>query len=136
MRKWGNTALADSATKAATKEMRKCTGSRTGARCEDVESADMPSFWGINPGDGSNAGAGGDGGSASPSGSVATGQGKFGTGAPRDVAYYQNLRASIKEINTYIEQKSGTVTVEDLGAADEAPTADTTEEAEPKSADE
>jgi len=122
-RKWGNYALANDASRGTTKQLRACTGSRLGARCEDVQSAEMPTVWGINPGNGSNPGGGdgGDGGGASPSGAVADGQGKPGSGSPRDVAYYQQLRASLKEINTYIEGNSGTVTVEDLDSADGAP---------------
>lgn len=115
-RKWGNIALADDAYRGTTKQLRSCTGSRLGARCEDIESAEMPTVWGINPGNGSSAGGGdgGDGGGASASGSVADAQGKPGSGSPRDVAYYQNLRASIKEMNNYIEQNSGTVTLGEL----------------------
>ena len=46
-------------------ELRECTGSRLGTRCEEVYAAQMPKFRGINPGNGSDN----VGGSASRSGS-------------------------------------------------------------------
>jgi hypothetical protein len=105
MRKWGNLALADAATRRARKQLRECTGSRLGTRCEEVYAMEMPNFWGVNPGDGT----GEVGGSAAPSGSVASGVGNS-TGAPiRDVAHYQALREQIRALDSYIQENSGTV---------------------------
>jgi len=111
MRKWGNIAIADDAARGARQQLRKCTGSRVGARCEEVESVQMPSFWAIAPGSGSNPGSGGDGGGSSPSGSNSSARSHGAGGSTRDVAYYQQLRSSIREMNRYIEENSGTVTL-------------------------
>jgi hypothetical protein len=106
-RKWGNVAIADDAARGARHELRRCTGSRLGTRCEEVYAMEMPKFWGINPGDGS--GGGEIGGSAAPSGSTASAIGNSAGGPTRDVAYYQQLRASIKALEQYISEHGGTV---------------------------
>lgn len=107
-RKWGNLAIADDAVKGARSELRNCTGSRVGSRCNEVYAAEMPSFWGINPGQG--GGSAGDGGSASASGAVSSGT-HGGGGSARDMAYYQKLRDSIRALNRHIEENSGTVEI-------------------------
>ena len=121
LRKWGSDEIADEYAEAARKELRKCTGSRLGSRCEDVESADMPSFWAITPGDGSNPGSGGDGGGSAPSGSVQSPQGPKGTGGGRNVEYYQPLRASLQQLNTSIGQSVGRVEVHEIETLEESP---------------
>ena len=118
MRKWGNSAIAEDAARGARQEMRNCTGSRLGARCTEVYAMEMPKFWGVNPGDGSNPGTyggEGDGGSAQPSGSYSSPQGHAGGGATRDVRYYQTLRTKIRELDAFIEKENtGTVTITDV----------------------
>jgi hypothetical protein len=121
LRKWGSDEIADEYREAARKELRKCTGSRVGSRCEDVESADMPTFWAITPGDGSNPGSGGDGGGSAPSGSVQSPQGPKGTGGGRNVEYYQELRASLRQLNTSIGQTVGHVEVHEIETLEESP---------------
>jgi hypothetical protein len=106
MRKWGNRQLASDMITQTKRELNDCTGSRLGTRCEEVYAAQMPKFWGINPG---NAGDAGAGASSNQSGTRSTDIG-LQPGAPqRDVAYYQGLRQRIQELNTYIGQTSGTV---------------------------
>lgn len=107
MRKWGNRAIADDATRGARHELRSCTGSRLGTRCEEVYAMEMPKFWNINPGRG--GGSGGDGGSAAPSGSVSSAHGNGAGGSTRDMAYYQELRARIRALDQYIGEHSGSV---------------------------
>ena len=124
MRKWGNLAVARDAAKGARNQLRNCTGSRVGTRCEDVEAMQMPTFWGITPGAGTytlNAGVTGDGGGAAPSGSVSSPRGHAGSGAPRDVDYYKQLRASIRDMNRYIEENSGTVNLGEFHVIEDEP---------------
>jgi len=106
MRKWGNRELASDMITQTKRELNECTGSRLGTRCEEVYAAQMPKFWGINPG---NAGDAALGASSNQSGTRSSDIG-LQPGAPqRDVAYYQGLRQRISELNTYIGQTSGTV---------------------------
>lgn len=108
LREWGRLALAIEARRKADRQMRSCTGSRLGTRCDEVYAVEMPKFWSINPG----AGDGSDGGSAAPSGSV-SGAGYGAGGATRDAEHYQELREYAAELDRMIEQESGTV---ELGA--------------------
>ena len=127
MRKWGNLAVAQDAAKGARNQLRNCTGSRVGTRCEDVEAVQMPTFWAVTPGAGTysvNDGVTGDGGGAAPSGSVSSPRGHAGSGAPRDVDYYKQLRASIRDMNRYIEENSGTVNLGEFNVIEEEPPAD------------
>ncbi|MEJ8567299.1 hypothetical protein [Elongatibacter sediminis] len=107
MRKWGNTSLAADASRGARHELRSCTGSRLGTRCEEVYAMQMPKFWATTPGHG--GGSRGDGGSAAPSGSVASAQGNGAGGAVQDMAYYQELRARIRALDQYIGEEGGNV---------------------------
>ena len=120
-RKWGNLAIADEAIKGARTELRNCTGSRVGSRCDEVYAAEMPNFWGINPGQG--GGSGGDGGSASASGSHSSGTSGAG-GSARDMAYYQQLRDSIRALNQHIEENSGTVELGEFEVLEPTPESD------------
>ena len=113
MRKWGNRKLASDMITATQRELNKCTGSRLGSRCEEVYAAEMPKFWGINPGNGSESPADVGGGRAQ-SGSVSSDIGMEPGGPSRDVAYYQGLRKRIDELNRYIRENSGTVELSDL----------------------
>lgn len=116
MRKWGDRQLAADMITQTKRELRDCTGSRLGSRCEEVYAAEMPKFWGMNPGNGREAeSVGGTGGKAVASSSDIGLQ----PGAPqRDVDYYQGLRQRIVELNKHIGQ-TGTVEVVDLKAAEE-----------------
>jgi len=118
-RKWGNLAIAKDASKGARREIRNCTGSRVGTRCEDVYAMQMPKFWGISPGHG--GGAAGDGGSAAPSGSVSSAYGNGAGGATQDVAYYQQLRQSIRDMDRYIQENSGTVEIGEFEVLEDKP---------------
>jgi len=106
LRKWGKVALAIEGRRKAKRELRGCTGSRLGTRCDEVFAVQMPKFWGINPGDGTGA----DGGSAAPSGSVST-PGMGVGGEERDAEYYQELREYTAQLDQYIEQNAGTVEI-------------------------
>jgi len=126
MRKWGNSAIAEDAARGARQEMRDCTGSRLGARCTEVYAMEMPKFWGINPGSGSNPGPLGDGGGDSGSGSSSSSQTDGGGGATRDVAYYNALRQKIRELDAFIEKENtGTVTITDVATPDSQPKTET-----------
>lgn len=104
LRQWGRLALAMEARRKADRQLRGCTGSRLGTRCEEVYAVQMPKFWSINPGDGSGA----DGGSAAPSGSVSGAV--YGAGGEvRDAEHYRELREYSARLDRFIEQESGTV---------------------------
>jgi hypothetical protein len=107
MRKWGNRQLASDMITQTKRELKDCTGSRLGTRCEEVYAAQMPKFWGINPGSGSEAES--VGGSNTQSGSRSSVIGNQPGAPQRDVDYYQGLRQRITELNNYIGQNSGTV---------------------------
>lgn len=115
MRKWGNAAIADDVVRGARHELRTCTGSRVGTRCEDVYAMQMPKFWGVTPGQGGGsrgmltAPVESDGGGAAPSGSVSSAQTMGAGGEVRDVAYYQQLRASIRALGQFIGEQTGNV---------------------------
>jgi hypothetical protein len=107
MRKWGNRKLASDMITQTKRELKDCTGSRLGTRCEEVYAAQMPKFWGINPGNGSEVES--VGGSNAPSGSRSSIIGNQPGAPQRDVAYYQGLRERINELNRYIGENSGNV---------------------------
>jgi hypothetical protein len=114
-RKWGKDASDYEYDRSVRNEMRRCTGSRIGARCEDVESMDMPQFWAIQQAGGSEGG----GGTAKASGSTSTSV-VHGTGTPRNVAYYQQLRASLRQMDGSIGENAGRVEVHEIEPVDEA----------------
>jgi hypothetical protein len=118
-RKWGNMAIAEDAIKGARTELRNCTGSRVGSRCNEVYAAEMPNFWGIDPGAG--GGSGGDGGSAAASGSVSSARGSGGGSPTRDMAYYEKLRQSIRDLNRHIEENAGTVELGEFEVIEDTP---------------
>ena len=106
-RRWGNVAIAAEARDRAKRELRTCTGSRLGTRCEDVYAQQMPNAWGINPGPGTGGSAAprdaDAGGSASGSGSLSSTAGGGG-GDGRDIDHYQSLRQSIAALDAYIQR--------------------------------
>ncbi|MDZ4730198.1 MAG: SEL1-like repeat protein [Xanthomonadales bacterium] len=126
MRKWGNRQLASDMITQTKRELNDCTGSRLGTRCEEVYAAQMPRFWGINPGNGSEAES--VGGSNTQSGSRSSAIG-MQPGAPsRDVAYYQGLRQRINELNRYIGENSGNVELGEFKVVEDEPKTPTSEE--------
>lgn len=126
MRKWGNAAIADDAARGARRELRNCTGSRLGNRCEEVYAMEMPKFWGTTPGHGGGSrsvapGVEGDGGGAAPSGSVASARTAGSGGAVRDVAYYQQLRARIRALDQYLGEQGGNVELGEFEVLEDEP---------------
>ncbi len=117
MRKWGNRQLASDMITQTKRELNECTGSRLGTRCEEVYAAQMPKFWGMNPGNGNEMES--VGGSASASGSHSSIIGNQPGSPQRDVAYYQGLRQRIDELNRYIGENSGTVELGELQVLEE-----------------
>lgn len=101
---WGKVALAIAATNKSKRIMRDCTGSRLGARCDEVYAAEMPSFWNVRPG----AGNGADGGGAAPGGSVSS-AGTGAGGATRDGRYYSDLKEYTVALEQYISRNTGHV---------------------------
>jgi tetratricopeptide (TPR) repeat protein len=119
--RWGRMALAIEARRKADEQLRSCTGSRLGTRCDEVYALQMPKFWKINPGD-EPAGATAASGSVSES---PTGSG----GATRDAEHYAELREARDQLDRYISNNAGTVELgefeviepaADSSAADEA----------------
>lgn len=126
MRKWGNRQLASDMITKTKRELQDCTGSRLGNRCEDVYAAQMPKFWGINPG-----GSGeveNVGGSASPSGSRSSVIGNQPGAPQRDVDYYQGLRRRIDDLNRYIGENTGTVELGEFQVLDDDKKAESSDE--------
>ncbi len=113
MRKWGNRQLASDMITQTKRELKDCTGSRLGTRCEEVYAAQMPKFWSINPGSGGPE-VESIGGSNTQSGSRSAGIGNQPGSPQRDVDYYQGLRARIDELNRYIGENSGNVELGEL----------------------
>lgn len=109
LHRWGRMALAIEARKKADKQLRICTGSRLGTRCDEVYAMQMPRFWKISPG----AGDGTDGGSAAPSGSASVSSTGSG-GAERDAEHYAELREQRKQLDLYISGNTGTVELGEL----------------------
>ncbi len=126
MRRWGNRNLANEAIRDTKRELHECTGSRLGTRCEDVYAAQMPKFWGINPGNGSELES--VGGSNTVSGSQPSVIGNLPGAPSRDVAYYQGLRQRITELNTFIGQNSGSVELGEFQVLEDEKKADYSDE--------
>jgi len=114
-RKWGKDDSDYAYERSVRSEMRRCTGSRLGSRCEDVEAMDMPQFWAIQ-----SASSEGGGGTAKASGSTSVST-VHGKGTPRDVAYYQKLRENLREMNHSIGESAGRVEVHEMQTPDESP---------------
>ncbi len=125
MRKWGNRQLASDMITKTKRELQDCTGSRLGTRCEEVYAAQMPKFWGINPGSGSEVEN--IGGGAARSGTRSSDIGNQPGSPQRDVAYYQSLRQRINELNSYIGENSGTVELGEFEVVDDEKKADSSD---------
>ncbi len=109
LQRWGRMSLAIEARKKADQQLRNCTGSRLGTRCDEVYAMQMPKFWKISPG----VGDGTDGGSAAPSGSVSAAPAGSG-GAVRDAEHYAELREARDQLDLYISNNAGTVELGEL----------------------
>ena len=117
MERYGNLALAQQSRAKVKRRLRSCTGSRLGSSCEQVYVASMPNYIGIAPG-GANGGE--------PSGGAADSAGNAGelgsAGAEtRDVEYYLGLRATLKQLDRYLEDNTGTVELGEFELIDDAP---------------
>ena len=107
--RWGNLALAEEAARKARQRLRDCTGSRLGARCEDLYMAGMPLVVGGPPG-----GGGGGGETARSLAAASAGKGsEFNSiGAPaQDFEYFQELRQALRMLDQYIGEQRGNVTL-------------------------
>lgn len=107
--RYGRMALAIEGRRKADQQLRNCTGSRLGTRCDEVYAMQMPKFWKISPG----VGDGTDGGSAAPSGSVSAAAAGSG-GAVRDAEHYAELREARDQLDLYISDHAGTVEIGEL----------------------
>lgn len=112
---WGRMTLAIAARKKADQQLRNCTGSRLGTRCEEVYAMQMPKFWSINPADEPPN-------TSAPSGSVSsmlTGTGS----AVRDAEHYAEVREARDQLDQYISNNAGTVELGEFEVV-EPPTSD------------
>ena len=109
LQRWGRMTLAIEGRKRADQQLRNCTGSRLGTRCDEVYAEQMPKFWKISPG----AGDGTDGGSAAPSGSVSAAISGSG-GAERDAEHSAEVREQRQQLDLYISGNTGTVELVEL----------------------
>lgn len=114
LRRWGDRELARQAVDGARRELRNCTGSRLGQRCEEVYSMQMPRFWATWAGPGQATGLPGNGRGDGPqyhrgSGTISTGD-KAG-GQVLNTRYYLDLRASIRAVESYMAETSTRVTL-------------------------
>ena len=109
LQRYGRMALAIEGRRKADRQLRNCTGSRLGTRCDEVYAMQMPRFWTISPGEGDGV----DGGSAAPSGSISAGQSGVG-GAVRDAEHYAELREAREQLDLYISGNTGTVELGEL----------------------
>ena len=111
--RWGDLAIAEAARKNAISEIRGCTGSRLGARCEEVHTMQMPRFWTIQ----------GKGLWKDPSnpiiGSASYSTGNGTGGEVLNTRYYQALRWGTVDIDDYIESHVGVVRIGDLSTIDD-----------------
>jgi hypothetical protein len=108
MDRYGNRALATKAMKNAQRRMRSCTGSRLGSSCDAVHTGTMPNYIGMAPGNG----ASGETGRSVASGSAGNAgeAGNMGSGvAGRDTEYYLGLRETIRKLDRYLKENTGTV---------------------------
>jgi len=127
MRKWGDRKLANDMITTTKRELRECTGSRLGTRCEEVYAAQMPKFWGTNPTNG-NARQEGIEGPDLTAGSRSAEVGNQPGAPQRDIAYYQSLRERIDNLNRYIAENSGTVELGALQLLEDEEKAESTQE--------
>jgi hypothetical protein len=108
MDRWGIVALAEKAAKAAKRELRSCTGSRLGKRCEEVYAMRMPRFWDIGF---SHSPFHGD---QSVKGSISSSTGNGIGGPVLNTRYYQSMRWGVRDIEQYIMNNATNVQIGDL----------------------
>ena len=111
MDRWGHAALAEDALRKAERELRSCTGSRLGTRCEEVYSMRMPKFWNVQP-------TGTVDQPASTGGYVSTGGGDSVGGPVLNTRYYQAVRWGLRDIEQYIMNNATNVQIGDLETVD------------------
>lgn len=112
MDRWGIVALAEKAAKTAKRELRSCTGSRLGKRCEEVYAMRMPRFWDIGF---SHSPFHGD---QSVKGSIASSTGNGVGGPVLNTRYYQSMRWGVRDIEKYIMDNATNVQIGDLETLD------------------
>ncbi len=112
MDRWGIVALAEKAAKNAKRELRSCTGSRLGKRCEEVYAMRMPRFWDIGF---SHSPFHGD---QSVKGSIASSTGNGVGGPVLNTRYYQAVRWGVRDIEQYIMDNATNVQIGDLETVD------------------
>ncbi len=102
--RWGDMAIAEDARRGALRELRQCTGSRLGTRCEEVYAMQMPKFWAIGSGQSVSGGR-------TMNGSTS----HSGVGGPvLNTRYYQSVRWGLRDVDHYIEQNAGNVVIGEL----------------------
>lgn len=104
--RWGNLAIAEDARRGALREMRACTGSRLGFRCEEVYSMQMPKFW-----DNGDSHSPFIGRSDEVKGSTSYTTGNGVGGEVLNTRYYQKLRWGVRDIEAYLAANAGNVTI-------------------------
>lgn len=139
--KYSNVALAEKARDKARRRLSSCTGSRLSTRCEDVYITSAPAFGGGGAGNGFDGegqdvvgahqsytteqpffGTGasdvsGGGGSHAPAGMTDTGS------TERDIRYWRELRETVAELDRYIAEHEGVVTLGEFELVEEDDTA-------------
>jgi tetratricopeptide (TPR) repeat protein len=106
LQRWGRMTLAIQALRKADKQLRNCTGSRLGTRCEEVYAIQMPKFWTINPADEPM-------GVSAASGTLSGMPSGIG-GDVRDAEHYAELREARAQLEHYISNNAGTVELGEL----------------------
>jgi TPR repeat protein len=114
--KWGNLAIAENARRGAINELRQCTGSRLGTRCEEVYAMQMPKFWDNGSQHQPFLGKG-----SFTKGSISSSTGNGIGGPVLNTRYYQGLRFGVQDIEHYIIENEGVVTIGELETIDDEP---------------
>lgn len=107
MDRWGIVALAEKAAKDAKRELRSCTGSRLGKRCEEVYAMRMPRFWNVTPVASMDH-------PANTRGHISNGGGDSVGGPVLNTRYYQAMRWGVRDIEQYIMDNATNVQIGDL----------------------
>jgi hypothetical protein len=109
--RWGDLAIAEDARRGALQELRQCTGSRLGTRCEEVYSMQMPKFWSV-------ASAATPDGSSLKSGYISASTGNDVGGPVLNTRYYQSVRWGLYDVENYIAENAGNVEIGELEMVD------------------
>ncbi len=107
--RWGDLAVAEDARRGAINEMRRCTGSRLGTRCEEVYSMQMPRFWDTGASHSPFIGQ-----SDETKGSISSSTGNGAGGEVLNTEYYQNMRWAVRDLERYLADNAGNVQIGDL----------------------